>query len=181
MNEQEYIEQRLDDQQHWYEGKSAWNQNWYKRLQIVEVLLAAGIPFASSLIGKFPDSPHAIPILVSAMAFLIAAAAGMLGLYRFQENWLQYRITAEQLKREKFLFLTKSQPYDVDDAFHVLVANVERILGVENNTWREQIKSAATTDLVQQVKELVAAETRKQAAAGSNAAMSGDDPAPTPS
>ena len=152
MNEQEYIEQRLDDQQTWYEDKSAWNQTWYKRLRMVEVVLAAGIPFVSSLIGKFPDSPNVVPIIVSMIAFLIAATSALLALYRFQDNWLQYRSTAEQLKREKFLFLTKNQPYDGEDAFHVLVDNVERILGVENSTWSEQIKSAATTNLVQQDK-----------------------------
>ena len=152
MNEQEYIEQRLDDQQTWYAGKSAWNQTWYKRLRMVEVVLAAGIPFVSSLIGKFPDSPNVVPIIVSMIAFLIAATSALLALYRFQDNWLQYRSTAEQLKREKFLFLTKNHPYDGEDAFHVLVDNVERILGVENSTWREQIKSAAATNLVQQDK-----------------------------
>ena len=144
MNEQEYLKQRLDDQQQWYEGKGAWNQTWYKRLRIVEVVLAAAIPFVSSLMGKFPDSPNTVPLLVSAMAFLIAAASALLALYRFQENWLQYRTAAEQLKREKFLFLTKSQPYDGGDAFHVLVGNVERILGEENSSWREQLKSAAS-------------------------------------
>jgi hypothetical protein len=87
------------------------------------------------------------------IAFLIAATSALLALYRFQDNWLQYRSTAEQLKREKFLFLTKNQPYGSEDAFHVLVDNVERILGVENSTWREQIKSAAATNLVQQDKE----------------------------
>ena len=152
MNEQEYIEQRLDDQHNWYENKSAWNQTWYKRLRMVEVVLAAGIPFVSSLIGKFPDSPNVVPIIVSMIAFLIAATSALLALYRFQDNWLQYRSTAEQLKREKFLFLTKNQPYGSEDAFHVLVDNVERILGVENNTWSEQIKSAATTNFVQQDK-----------------------------
>lgn len=143
MNEEEYIQQRLDDQQAWYERKSASNQSWYKRLRIVEVVLAAGIPFVSSLIGKFPESPELIPVVVSLMAFLIAASSALLALYRFQDNWLQYRTAAEQLKREKFLYLTKCAPYDGGDAFRLLVANIERILGEENSTWRQQAQSAA--------------------------------------
>jgi hypothetical protein len=141
MNEQDYLTKRLDDQRQWLEGKSAWNQTWYKRLRVVEVVLAAAIPFFSSLMGKFPESPNVIPILVSAMAFLIAAASALLALYRFQENWLRYRGTAEQLAREKFLFMTKTQPYDGSDAFQVLVAKVENILGEENSTWREEIRN----------------------------------------
>ncbi|MCU0735918.1 MAG: DUF4231 domain-containing protein [Methylotetracoccus sp.] len=153
MNEQEYIEQRLNDQQTWYEGKSAWNLAWYKRLRIVEVVLAAGIPFVSSLIGKFPESPSVIPILLSLMAFLIAVSSALLALYRFQDNWLQYRTAAEQLKREKFLYLTKSPPYDGGDAFQGLVANVERILGEENNSWREQAQLAAAKEVMRQERE----------------------------
>jgi len=165
MNEQEYIEQRLDDQLAWYDGKSAWNQKCYKGLRMVEVVLAAGIPFVSSLIGRFPDSPNAFPIIVSVIAFLIAAISALLALYRFQDNWMQYRNVAEQLKREKLLFLTKSQPYAGEDPFHVLVENIEKILGEENNTWREQVKSANTANLSQQVREqvkaIVAEETQK--------------------
>jgi hypothetical protein len=165
MNEEEYIKQRLDDQQTWYESKSAWNQKCYKQLRMVEVVLAAGIPFVSSLIGRFPNSPNAFPIIVSVIAFLIAAISALLALYRFQDNWMQYRSVAEQLKREKFLFLTKSQPYAGEDPFHVLVDNVEKILGEENNTWREQLKSASTTELSQQVRQqvkaIIAEETQK--------------------
>lgn len=139
MNKDEYIQQRLDDQQAWYEAKSAWNQSWYKRLRVVEVVLAAAIPFVSSLMDKFPPAP----IIVSLMAFLIAGASALLAVYRFHDNWLQYRGAAEQLKREKYLFLTNTPPYDGDDAFHGLVVNVERMLGEESGSWREQAKSAA--------------------------------------
>jgi hypothetical protein len=52
VTEQEYIEQRLNDQQEWYSRKASWNQTWYKRLRIVEIVLAAGVPFFSSLIKE---------------------------------------------------------------------------------------------------------------------------------
>jgi hypothetical protein len=178
---EKYIKYRLSHQQDWFEKKSAWNQKWYKRLRIVEVVLAAGIPFASSQMEKFPT---AVPIIVSLMAFLIAAISAILALFHFQDNWLQYRTTGEQLKREKFLFLTKSEPYDGEDPFHVLVKNVEEILGEENKSWGEKIKSADSEDIAKQVgqrvKELIAEEMSKQSegVGGAVSEGTGDDAPP---
>jgi hypothetical protein len=133
MTEQEYIEQRLDDQEQWYSKKSSWNQRWYKRLRFIEIVLAAGVPFFTSLISK--DMAF-MTYVVSALAFVIAAVSGLMAMEKFQENWVDYRSAAETLKREKFLFLTKSAPYDGPDPFHTLVQRVEEILARENATWQ---------------------------------------------
>ena len=133
MTEQEYIEQRLDDQERWYSQKSAWNQSWYKRLRVVEIVLAAGVPFFTMLINNaFPFMTY----VVGAIAFVIAAVSGLIALQKFQENWVDYRSAAETLKREKFLYLTKTAPYDGPDPFHVLVQRVEEILSKENSAWQ---------------------------------------------
>lgn len=133
MTEQEYIEQRLDDQEQWYSKKSVWNQRWYKRLRVVEIILAAGVPFLTSLIKL--DFPFMIYV-VSAIAFVIAAVSGLIALQKFQENWVDYRSAAETLTREKYLFLTKTAPYDGPDPFHALVQRVEEILSKENSAWQ---------------------------------------------
>ncbi len=133
MTEQEYIEQRLDDQQQWYGKKSSWNQQWYKRLRVIEIVLAAGIPFFTSLINK---DMSFMTYVVSALAFIIAAVSGLIAMEKFQENWVDYRSAAETLKREKFLFLTKTAPYDGPDPFHTLVQRVEEILARESATWQ---------------------------------------------
>jgi hypothetical protein len=133
MTEQEYIEQRLDDQEQWYSTKSSWNQKWYKRLRVIEVVLAAGIPFFTSLINK---DMSFMTYVVSALAFIIAAVSGLIAMEKFQENWVDYRSAAETLKREKFLFLTKTAPYDGPDPFHTLVQRVEEILAKESATWQ---------------------------------------------
>jgi Protein of unknown function (DUF4231) len=137
MTEQEYIEQRLDDQQQWYSKKSSWNQTWYKRLRVVEIVLAVSVPFFTSLINQNMQS---MTYVVSALAFVIAAVSGLIALEKFQENWVDYRSAAETLKREKFLFLTKTAPYDGPDPFHNLVQRVEEILAKENATWQGYIQ-----------------------------------------
>jgi hypothetical protein len=67
----------------------------------------------------------------------VATIGGLLSLYRFQEKWVEYRVTAENLKREKYFFLTGTAPYEADDKFQILVMRVEAILAAENVQWAE--------------------------------------------
>jgi hypothetical protein len=51
MTEDEYVESRLHDQIAWYNKKSAFNQNRYKTLRVVEILLATSVPFLTGFIS----------------------------------------------------------------------------------------------------------------------------------
>jgi len=125
---EEYIEQRLNDQIAWYDRKSGTNQCWFKRLRFAEIVAAATIPFLSGFAGNSLPMKIAIGVL----GVGVAVVASLLGLLQLQEHWIEYRATAESLRREKFLFLTKTDPYDKDDAFHLLVQRVEALLSKEN-------------------------------------------------
>jgi hypothetical protein len=127
----EYIEQRLDDQINWYDQKSSTNQIWFKRLRFAEIVAAAIIPFLSGFAG----GSLAIKIAIGALGVVVAVIASLLALLHFQEHWINYRAKAEALKTEKFLFLTQTQPYDKEDAFHLLVQRVEALLSKENTEW----------------------------------------------
>jgi Protein of unknown function (DUF4231) len=116
----EYIEQRLNDQISWYDRKSVANQRWFKWLRFAEIVAAATIPFLSGLAGN---------------SLTIKIAIGALGLLNLQEHWIEYRATAESLRKKKFLFLTQTEPYDKGDAFHLLVQRVEALLSKENTEW----------------------------------------------
>jgi len=127
----EYIEQRLNDQVGWYDHKSSENQRWFKRLRFAEIVAAAIIPFLSGFAG----GSLVIKIAIGALGVVVAVIASLLALLHLQEHWINYRATAEALKTEKFLFLTQTQPYDKEDAFHLLVQRVEALLSKENTEW----------------------------------------------
>ena len=117
MNEEEYLKQRLDDQINWYGDKSKTNKNWFKSLHSIEIICAAIIPFVAGFSDKIPYSE----VLIGFLGIVIAACAGLTALNKFQENWIVYRTTAETLKHEKYLYMTKSKPYDGSDSFQILV------------------------------------------------------------
>jgi len=137
MDSEEYLKQRLQDQIDWYDKKSQWNQRWHKRLKAVEIFMAVSIPF---LVGYITDTALRMKFVVGFLSVIVAAIAGLVSLYKFQENWIEYRTTAESLKHEKYLYLTKTGPYDGGDAFNKFVERVEDMVSKENTRWSWYIK-----------------------------------------
>ncbi len=137
MDEQKYIKERLDDQIDWYSQKSKTSQNWFKILRAIEILAAATIPF---LAGYVTDTEPELKIIIGILGIVIALVAGFISLNKFQEIWIEYRTTSETLKHHKYLYLTKSSPYDTEDAFQVLVQTVEALISKENSNWNNYIK-----------------------------------------
>ncbi len=132
MTTNDYLTDRVDDQINWYDKKSSWNQRMFKLLQILQIIAAASIPILTGFITKDTEGMKHV---VAGIGALIAIISGVLSLYKFQENWIQYRTVSESLKHQKYLFLTKTYPYNTDDATHVLVETVENLISQENSTW----------------------------------------------
>ena len=134
MNQDEYLKNRLDDQIDWYDRKSVQNQKWFKRLQVTSIIAAASIPFLS---GYITETSLVLKISTGVLGLLVAAITAVLGLYKFQENWLEFRTTCETLKHEKYLFLTGTDPYDSEHSFQLLVQRVEGLISKENTNWSQ--------------------------------------------
>lgn len=133
MDADQYLTARLGGQIDWYSRKSKWNQTWFKRLQMTQITASALIPCLSGFGEKIPYSP----MLIGALGMLTAIATAAQSLYKFQDYWMQYRITAEQLERERVLFLTGVEPYQGDKAFELLVLRVEGLMAKENAAWTQ--------------------------------------------
>ena len=137
MEEEVYLKDRLEDQIDWYSRKSKKSQNWFKVLRVIEIIAAATIPF---LAGYASDSEPEIKVLIGLLGVIIAFVAGFISLNKFQEIWIEYRTTSETLKHHKYLFLTKSTPYNTEDAFQRLVQTIEALISKENSNWNNYIK-----------------------------------------
>jgi hypothetical protein len=138
ITESEYLTKRVDDQINWYTAKSSACQTSYKRFRVTEVVAAALIPFLSAMGDKVPNGPWVIGFLGA----LIAIAAATAGIFKYHENWIQYRATCEQLQSEKYLFLVRATPYAEGDAFQTFVQRIEGLISKENSTWSQTFKPA---------------------------------------
>ena len=56
-------------------------------------------------------------------------------LYKYHQNWIEYRSTSEALQHEKLLYLTQTIPYENDERFQTLVSRAESIMVNENQNW----------------------------------------------
>jgi hypothetical protein len=137
--QKDYLDNRLEDQIKWYDGKSSKNQKVFKRLQLVTIVAAACIPFISGYLSSGPDY---LKYVVGILGMLVAIATAVNSLYKFQENWIAYRTTCESLQHEKYLYTTSTKPYTGTDAFNLLVERVELLISKENSSWAEVTKKS---------------------------------------
>lgn len=121
---------RLTEQLAWYSSKSRAARTAFKRIKFVEIMAAAVIPF---LTGQ--HWPY-VTYIVGGLGVVITVLEGVLHLNQYQENWTNYRNTAESLKHEKFLFLAKAGPYaSAADARMLLAERMEALISQENSQW----------------------------------------------
>lgn len=139
MTEEQYVATRLEEQLAWYDKKSSWNQKWFRRTQLLQIIVAALIPFISGVGDSIPYGS----VLVGALGIVIAIATATSTLYKFQENWVQYRATAEQLRHERFMFLTGVEPYNGTGSFGFLVQRIESLIAKENAAWAKAAQEKA--------------------------------------
>ena len=135
MNESEYLTERLEDQINWYSGKSSVAQRKYKFLQTIEIIIAASVPVITAINAIMAFGCHFLSILVVVIGATIVVIETICKMNKYHENWIQYRSVSELLKQEKHLYLTKTEPYDGDGAFSLLVKKVERAISAENIDW----------------------------------------------
>lgn len=138
MSPEEYMETRIDDQISWYDRKSGINKKWCLRLEVITILGSACIPIISSLGG---DTYTWSIYVVSILGVILTCVAGLMALMKYRENWIEYRTASEQLRMEKFLYLTRTGPYAGKNSFTILVETVETILASEVANWKNSGKS----------------------------------------
>jgi hypothetical protein len=134
---------RLEDQINWYDRKSGSNQRWFKGLKVAQIIVGGLIAFCATFRHGL------LNYLPGLLGVVVVVLEGLQGLYQFQHNWINYRGTSEQLKREKYLWLAKAGPYASADHPDVLLAErIEDLISREQTSWvalKEQV-SPGTQD-----------------------------------
>jgi hypothetical protein len=151
LTPEDYLKERVDDQIEWLNAKSIYNQKRFKQLRKVEIIAAALIPFltalsaANSITGTTANAFNlgaAGTIIVGLLGITITIIAGFMSLEQYQKNWIEYRVLAESLKREKFLFCAKTEPYNTAvTAFPIFVQRIEALTARENTSWSENMQT----------------------------------------
>jgi hypothetical protein len=133
MNKEEfekYLEDRYIPQVNWYDRKAIWNHKSYQALQWISLILASLTPV---LILTGQDWSK---WLAAAIALLAAISVGSLKIFKYQENWINYRTTCETLRKEIYYYRAGVQGYDAtNDKEALFVDRVESLISRENTLW----------------------------------------------
>ena len=143
MTAEEYILQRVNQFQDWYDKKAVAAKNWYFRIRVTAVVGSVLVPVTTNAIPQFPDWSRG---LTTGLSLLVSLAVALDSVYHYGDQWKNYRSTEQFLSREKFLFQTGEGLYkdmEADKAFVLLVKRCEDQIAAENSATLNVIASSA--------------------------------------
>ncbi len=112
----------------WYDGKAKHHKDWFHRLKVAQIVIAAAIPVSAG--------GGASAWITGSLGASIVVLEGLQQLFQFQQNWTGYRATAEALKHEKHLYLARADPYaNVPREDALLAERVEGLVSQEHSAW----------------------------------------------
>jgi hypothetical protein len=135
MEDVEYLRERLEDQIRWYSDEAGRNKKWFMILKFFEILFALLLPVFTVISFIFTGEEILYKVAVIIIGVLLSGISTIQEFFGFHKKWIQYRTTAEALKHEKYLYVTRCYPYNGKDAFCKLVERVESIISRENIQW----------------------------------------------
>ena len=142
MGADEYMKQRVDQFQQWYDGKAVKAKSAFLRVRTTAVVGAVLVPVITN-VSIHQEYRTVATTVISLMVSIVVALDSV---YHFGDQWRNYRSTEQFLSREKFLFQTGEGPYkdvDADRAFILLVERCEAQISAENSATLNVIATAA--------------------------------------
>ena len=123
-----YIENRLEDQRKWHSNNAIRNKYRFYFFEVIVLVAGAFIP----IINVFDIfSEIWLRVASTGLAAIIVIAGGVSRLFKFQENWINYRTVSEALKRERIFYTNEVGEYGTKNEQtrnKLLVDRVENIL-----------------------------------------------------
>jgi len=125
-----YLKSRYKCQIAWYGRASLRNNRAYQIFQWTAIILSASTPVLI-VIGE-----GWVKWLAVVVAAVVAISTAALKTFKYQENWISYRTTAETLKKEIHFYEATIQGYEnVEDKEALFVERVESLISRENSLW----------------------------------------------
>ena len=105
MTPEQYMTERVDQYQKWYDGKAGSAKWWYMRMRAAAVVGAAVVPVIVNLPFAFMNY---VATVVSLGVVILVSLESVL---HYGDQRKNYRTTEQFLTREKMLFRTGDGPY----------------------------------------------------------------------
>jgi hypothetical protein len=142
----EYIGQRLEQYQGWYDKKAVATKSEYLRMKALSVVGGSLVPVLVNVPDQKPWGVPVIQIMVTINSLGVVIALSLESVFHYREQWKNHRSTEQLLGHEKFLFRTRVARYHGltdEDAFAPLVQRIEDAVAAENAATLNTMTTAA--------------------------------------
>ncbi|GAA2987567.1 uncharacterized protein DUF4231 [Streptomyces sp. KhCrAH-43] len=130
VDAQGYVEGRLAQYQKWYDRKAVKTKAMHLRMKTISVVGGALVPVLVNLDLSFAR------LAATVLSLIVVGSVSLESVYRYREQWKNYRSTEQLLGHERIYFETRVGPYSGlsgKEAFTTLVARVETAIANENS------------------------------------------------
>lgn len=140
LPDEQYIQERVQDQIDWHKRKSELNHKKFNRLKNIDTVVASMVPVALSVHsalggigeGGYGDTWEVLLKMATAAAGVwLTISSGFFEVEGYERKAKDYKKLYKKLETEKFKYLTRTEPYDEDDAYGKIVLNVENQLHLD--------------------------------------------------
>ena len=131
----EYMKNRVDDQFKYFDNNAIKNQKTYKRLKRIAISCNVLTTMTIALAFTVPEN---IKILMGILALVLSTI--VLATYQWEEfenygaKWEKFRLVAEQIKSEKYIFENKAGRYFESTTDEINKKFVDTIEGIIRGT-----------------------------------------------
>lgn len=129
LTPEEYIKERLNPEMSYYNKSAGKAKNRYLQMRAITVVGGALVPVLVNVEVQY------INILTTAISLIVVLFVSLETVYKYREQWTNYRSAEQNLRNEYFLFTSQSGTYvylDEAEAFTLFVDRVEDILEAES-------------------------------------------------
>lgn len=134
LPDDKYIQERVQDQIDWHKRKSELNHKKFNRLKNIDTVVASLVPVTLSVhsaMGGIGEGGYGhewevlLKMLTAAAGVWLTISSGFFEVEGYERKAKDYKKLYKKLETEKFKYLTRTEPYDEDDAYSKIVLNVE--------------------------------------------------------
>jgi len=129
LTAEEYVAERLNPELAYYDTNAGKAKKNYLRMRALTVIGGALVPVLVNVHLPYID------ILTTAVSLVVVLFVSLETVYRFREQWTNYRTAEHNLRNEYFVFTARSGAYAVLDepaAFTLFVNRIEEAIDAEN-------------------------------------------------
>lgn len=140
-NFDEFYDDFYDGQFKYYDRKAERNKRYHRITKCFEIFLAASLPVSVSLFPVTSSPFWKNAIILAAVALLIVES--LESYLNYDKKWLEYRSTAEELRKEEQRFKTRTGDYkEAKDAEELFVDRVLELTSQETRDWEKVTQKA---------------------------------------